>query len=147
MPLYREFKSEDWLMLSLRFELYLMITAFRRDANDSERQGVPLDHLSFYYNRYYKKALSPAQFGVNDLSELVGLVDDSVFLNTQQVIEVDLPDELETFALFVKLTEEDRRYRQLRVDIGDDTFKLKVQQGSNPSAPPPSEPREKGSGA
>lgn len=31
--------------------------AFRKDANDADRVLVPLDHLPFYYNRYYKKAL------------------------------------------------------------------------------------------
>ena len=61
-------------MLTLRFELHLLSHAFRKDANDADRVLVPLDHLPFYYNRYYKKALSTKSFGLDTLEE-AGIVD------------------------------------------------------------------------
>eukprot|EP00443_Scrippsiella_acuminata_P049395 CAMPEP_0115554716 /NCGR_PEP_ID=MMETSP0271-20121206/97439_1 /TAXON_ID=71861 /ORGANISM="Scrippsiella trochoidea, Strain CCMP3099" /LENGTH=830 /DNA_ID=CAMNT_0002988455 /DNA_START=96 /DNA_END=2590 /DNA_ORIENTATION=+ len=64
-PLFKEYQMEDWAMLSLRFELHILAHAFRKDVNDPERMGIHLDHLAFYYNRYFKKALSPKDYGVD----------------------------------------------------------------------------------
>ena len=38
------------------FSVLWACEAFRKDANDPDRLLVPLDHLPFYYNRYFKKA-------------------------------------------------------------------------------------------
>merc|ERR1712061_55007 len=41
------------------------------------------------------------------------------------VLESTLSEEPETFDVFVKLTEENRRERQRRIDAGDETAKIK----------------------
>merc|ERR1712187_1105158 len=38
-PLYFSFAYEDWVLLSLRFELHLLAHAFKRDLNDPDRPG------------------------------------------------------------------------------------------------------------
>mmetsp|Transcript_4847 Transcript_4847/g.11307 ORF Transcript_4847/g.11307 Transcript_4847/m.11307 type:complete len:908 (-) Transcript_4847:111-2834(-) len=128
MTIFRDFGFEDWAMASLRFELHLLAHAFRRDVSDPERTGIHLDHLGFYYQKYYKKALDFKFFDVKDARELVDMVKDTVFLTPQQIIESQLPDELESLGIFGKLTEEDRRHRILRSDLGEEGAKLKFQQ-------------------
>merc|ERR1712187_218406 len=48
-------------------------------------------------------------------------------INSQQVLESHLDDDMESMQIFVKLTEEERRYRQLRIDLGEADARLKVQ--------------------
>merc|ERR1712232_697850 len=73
-PLFSNFAFEDWALLSLRFELHLLVHAFRHDANDEGRYGVPPEHLAFYYNKYYKKGLNPKNYGVETVDDLIELV-------------------------------------------------------------------------
>lgn len=129
MPLFKDFMADDWAMLSLRFELSLLTHAFRRDANDPERTGIYIEHLAFYYQKYFKKELNPKAYGVTTSEDVVGLVLDTVQITKGQVpvLQTIIPEELESFAIFAKITEEDRRYRGLMVDSGDDSSKLKLQ--------------------
>jgi len=129
-PLFANFQFEDWSMLSLRFELHLLSHAFRKDANDADRVLVPLDHLPFYYNRYFKKALSTKTYGADTVEEVARLVRDTTLVTKNpisklRVLESQLPEELECLNIFVMLTEEHRRERQRRLDLGDDTARLK----------------------
>eukprot|EP00913_Durusdinium_trenchii_P019639 g18463.t1 len=91
---------QDWSMLTLRFELHLLSHAFRKDANDPDRLLVPLDHLPFYYNRYFKKALSTKTYGAETVEEVARLVRDTLLVTKNpisklRVLESQLPEELE----------------------------------------------------
>lgn len=130
MPLFSNFAFEDWALLSLRFELHLLVHAFRHDAEDPERTGIPAEHLAFYYNKYYKKMLNPKNYGVDTVDDLVELVKDTVPM--EKLIESMVSDDLESNDIFIKLTEEARRDRQRRLDAGDDAAALKF---SRPTAP------------
>jgi len=126
VPLCGEFTFEDWTLAGLRFELHLLVHAFRRDVNDPERTGIPEEHLGFYYKKYYKKNLNLKLFGCKDQRELLALVKDTVTIGPKTgVIESQLSDDMEHLDLFVKLTEENRRERQRRVDAGDESASLK----------------------
>ena len=46
-----------------------------------------------------------------------------------QVLATQLPPELETYGIFIKLTEEARRYRGLQLDMGEEGAKINIQQG------------------
>lgn len=125
-PLFAHFTFEDWAMLSLRFELHLLSHAFRHDADDPERTGIHPDHLGFYYNRYYKKGLNPKNYGVDSVEDLIELVKDTAMADARtKVIESMVTDDLESNDIFVKLTEEARRDRQRRIDVGDASAELK----------------------
>merc|ERR1719203_117055 len=69
-PLFGNFTFEDWALLSLRFELHSLVHAFRRDVNDPERAGIHVDHLLFYYNKYFLKSLNAKSYGVDTYEEL-----------------------------------------------------------------------------
>merc|ERR1719203_809983 len=99
-PLFKEFQAEDWALLSLRFELHMLVHAFRKDVDDPERLGIHLDHLAFYYNRYFKKTLSPKDYGVESFREIVDLVSDAVLVTPKSVLESTLEGEMETFSVF-----------------------------------------------
>merc|ERR1719382_573232 len=64
-PLFSCFGFEDWSMMSLRFEIHLLTHAFRRDVNDPDRVGIHLEHLQFYYSKYFKKQLNVRFYGVD----------------------------------------------------------------------------------
>lgn len=127
-PLFANFAFEDWALLSLRFELHLLVHAFRRDCFDAERGGMHPDHLAFYYNRYYKKGLNPKNYGVESVEELIHIIRDTVII-VRKVISSHLTDDLETNEVFVKLTEESRRDRQRRLDAGDTSAQLRFRSG------------------
>lgn len=112
--------------MSLAFELHLLAHAFKKDCNDPERLGVHLDHLPFYFNKYYKKNLVTKDYGVETTQDLLGLVKESVTANASNVLESYLDEEMEYPQVFVKIAEEARRHRSLLIDIGEESAKLKI---------------------
>jgi len=119
-PLFAKFEYEDWTLLSLRLELHLMVHSFKKDANDPERIGIHEQNLSFYYSKYCKKTFSLKTFQVESNIDLVGMVKDSVAINQENhVLQAQLAEDLQSFDIFVKLTEEARRERMRRLDSGD----------------------------
>jgi len=128
-PLFANFSFEDWALMGLRYEFHKLAHAFRQDVADPERLGIHVDHLIFYYNKYFRKSLIQKHYGVETFEELVGLVSDSARINpANKVLESHLSDELDSFDLFVKLTEECRRERSLKADFGDEAAQLKFAQ-------------------
>jgi len=126
IPLFKEFGSEDFTMMALRLELSLLVQSFATDCEDPDRKGIHVDHLAFYYQKYFGKPLNLQAFGVQTVEELAELIDDTVMISKSSVIESLIPGSLETNAVFVKLTEDARRLRNVKVDMGDETAKLKI---------------------
>jgi hypothetical protein len=127
MPLFKDFSAEDWAMVSLRFELHLLVHAFRHDVGDPERKGVHLDQLSFYYTKYFRKTLVTKAYGADTIDALIRLVSDTLYVTKQRLLETFIPDEIECLGIFAKITEEARRTRTLLVDAGDESARLVVQ--------------------
>lgn len=133
-PLYSNFEYEDWCLLAIRVELFLLVHGFRQDVDDAERQTFHESHLPFYYNRYWKKALDPKMYMRDTTSHIVALVKDTMEINAGNgMVEVKLPED-NPFDHFVKLAEEHRRERQRRLDAGDETAELKFRK---PTPMPP----------
>jgi len=138
-PLFAHFVYEDWVLLTLRFELNLLVHAFRHDLDDPERQTFHENHLTFYYNKYYRKQLNIKLYGVNKLADLMDIVKDTMTINAQNsTIEPQLSEDTPVDN-FIKLTEDHRRDRQRRLDAGDETALLKF---SRPAAAPPRQPAQ-----
>mmetsp|Transcript_31905 Transcript_31905/g.94860 ORF Transcript_31905/g.94860 Transcript_31905/m.94860 type:complete len:882 (-) Transcript_31905:62-2707(-) len=123
-PLFANFSFEDWALLSLRFELHMLVHAFKHDCGDAERTGFNTEHLAFYYNKYYKKGMNPKNYGVDTVENVLAMIKDTTVV-CGKVIESQVTDDLETNEVFVKLTEEARRERQRRIDSGDESAQLK----------------------
>merc|ERR1712060_93697 len=142
-PLFANFVYEDWALLSLRFELHLLVHAFRHDLNDPERPAFHENHLSFYCNKYYHKPLNLKSYGVSKLAELFDMLPDTVKISARNsTIESQLPEDT-PMENFVKLTEEHRRDRQRRADAGDEAAVLKFLRSMPASAPrQPQQPQQ-----
>merc|ERR1711879_868762 len=65
------------------------------------------------------------------MGELIALIGDTIYIEEKnKVVESLIPD-LETFAVFIKLTEEARRVRALALEMGDESAKLKISGSSS----------------
>eukprot|EP00428_Durinskia_dybowskii_P082266 CAMPEP_0170439762 /NCGR_PEP_ID=MMETSP0117_2-20130122/45962_1 /TAXON_ID=400756 /ORGANISM="Durinskia baltica, Strain CSIRO CS-38" /LENGTH=1526 /DNA_ID=CAMNT_0010700115 /DNA_START=162 /DNA_END=4743 /DNA_ORIENTATION=+ len=128
IPLYRDFQSEDWTLMQLVFELNLLVHAFTHDVADPERPGVHVDHLGFYFKKYFNKELRPKDYGVESVKELCEIVDDKVlYFTADDVLASQLDGEFETPAVLPKkVIEAARRYRRLRIDLGEKGAALKL---------------------
>ncbi|CAK0863240.1 unnamed protein product [Prorocentrum cordatum] len=133
MPLYKEFTQDDWTLMSFAFELHLMAHSFKKDCGDEDLPGLHVDHLDHYYQKYFKKGFSPQSFGKETSKDAVELVKDMVLVDSKGTLVSCLQEEMETYQAFVKITEEARRYRNLRIDLGEEdaVLKLAAQRGGN----------------
>jgi len=127
IPLFKEFQNEDWTLMQLVFELNLLVHAFTHDVADPERPGVHVDHMNFYYKKYFGKDLRPKDFGVETMKELVDLIGSKVlYFTSNDVLASQLDGEYESPAIFPKLIEAARRHRRLRMDLGEEGAALKL---------------------
>merc|ERR1719401_901797 len=113
--------------MSLRFELSVLVHAFKKDVKDPERTGIHEDNIGYYYTKYFRKSLSPAFFGLKTVRELLALVSDCIAISDKKVLHTALPATMESLNVFVLLTEEDRRDRARRVDLGEEGATIKMQ--------------------
>lgn len=139
-PLFANFESEDWAMLNLRFELHLLVHAFRHDMNDPERSSFHEHNLQFYYSKYHQKQLDFRNYGCATMRELLDLVNDTIEIVPKNAVVDHLLSDDTPLENFVKLTEEHRRERQRCIDAGDSTAVLKF------SKPPIRQPQPPGVG-
>lgn len=126
-PLFANFEYQDWALLSLRFELHLLVHAFRHDVNDPERLTFHENHVAFYYDRYYRRPFVTQHFACKDFSELLALIEDTIELNPKNSTLESLLSDDTPIDNFIRLTEDHRRERLRRLDEGDKTALLKFQ--------------------
>jgi hypothetical protein len=130
IPLFLDFSFEDWTLFQLRYELFLLVKGFSKDADDPDRPGLPEKHFDFYYNKYFARTLTPKQFGKDNKAGLFEMLKDTVAWTEEGYLSVSLEKEKEEEDLgtFLRHTEEKRRQRQRRLDAGDEGAALKFQQ-------------------
>jgi len=133
VPLFSNFSTEDWQLLNLRCEMALLSVSFKKDADDEDRTGIPLDHLAFYYDRYFRMNFSAKQFGLATNEEVLAMCKDTVSVKDGLVVS-DLKEDGLDLDTFLKQTEETRRERQRRIDAGDETARLKFLAPQQPKA-------------
>eukprot|EP00444_Apocalathium_aciculiferum_P030363 CAMPEP_0183444692 /NCGR_PEP_ID=MMETSP0370-20130417/95862_1 /TAXON_ID=268820 /ORGANISM="Peridinium aciculiferum, Strain PAER-2" /LENGTH=879 /DNA_ID=CAMNT_0025635129 /DNA_START=59 /DNA_END=2698 /DNA_ORIENTATION=- len=126
-PIFKEWEMEDWALVQLRYELFLMQVAFKKDVNDEEHPGIHESNIGFYYSKYFRKQLNPKFFGVETIAELSALVADTVKWDAE-IFGTPLTCEASDLAMFTRLTESCRRIRQRRLAAGDETARLKIEQ-------------------
>lgn len=129
-PLFSQFAFEDWALMSLRFELNLLVHAFKQDVKDPERRQIHEDNITFYYQKYFRKGLNPSFFGVKTVQELVGFFGDTIRITNKKILESYLPGELEMLNVFVLLAGQGRRDRNRRIDMGEEGAKVSMQTSS-----------------
>ncbi|MCS5643246.1 MAG: hypothetical protein NZ807_08315 [Dehalococcoidia bacterium] len=142
-PLFGNFSFEDWALLSLRVELHLLVHAFRRDVNAPEQNGIHQEHLPFYYHKYINKCFKHEFYGVGSCEDMVHFIRDTIYIDPDlKIFQSTITADLDSFDIFVKLTEESRRERQLRLDAGEKLAPLKFNKALPTSLPlPPPAPQ------
>mmetsp|Transcript_68387 Transcript_68387/g.196151 ORF Transcript_68387/g.196151 Transcript_68387/m.196151 type:complete len:867 (-) Transcript_68387:47-2647(-) len=126
-PIFKDWDMEDWALVQLRYELFLMQVAFKKDVNDEEHPGIHESNIGFYYSKYFRKQLNPKFFGVETIAELSALVADTVKWEAE-IFGTPLTCEASDLAMFTRLTESCRRIRQRRLAAGDESARLKIEQ-------------------
>jgi len=145
-PLFSDYVFEDWTLLSVRYELHILLHCFKKDLNDPDRPSFSEKDLAFYYNKYFKKQFGLKTFAVEKLADLADLIKDTFSINEKTTfLEAALTDDT-PITNFVKLTEDHRRERQRRLDAGDETAELKFPR-NHPQPPPRGPPSRNSSSA
>ncbi|CAJ1412707.1 unnamed protein product [Effrenium voratum] len=116
-PLFGNFEYEDWLLLSTKVELHLLVHHFRDDTG-----GAVLDesNLAHYYKTYFNKDLTPADFAASSAGEVIQLAEDVVCVENT-LLEHKFPEDT-NFLHFLKL--QARRERLQALEAGDETVTL-----------------------
>jgi len=135
-PLYAAFLNEDWLLLSCRYQLHLLLHSFAEDsgAKDIQLEGMPVDHVAQYFSTYFNpRKFSPKSLGCTGLEQVVELMDDSVKIETKgkQMFLVPLLDKDTEVIAFVKKVEECREDRVRRIEAGDESAMLRIPEGGS----------------
>jgi len=125
VALFQNFEQGDWALLQLRFELWLLQVAFKKDVNDEDRPAIQEKHLEHYYGKYFKKQLNQRWYGVETWAELTKMLKDTIAWNDDG-LTTPLEGEDISFDTFLKHAEENRRERQRRIVAGDETARLKI---------------------
>merc|ERR1719498_1708570 len=99
--------------MDLRFKFCWLVLSFKADTKDDDRLGVPVDHVNFYFQRYYSKPLQLKDYGVKELDEIYVLIKDAVKVE-DGVLTSQLADDLDC-DIFVKMTEEGQEYLKMKV--------------------------------
>lgn len=123
-PLFAHFAYEDWTLLSLRFELHLLLHAFALDVEDQERATIHESHVGFYFKKYFKKDFNLNFFNCKALPELLELIPDIVEISSNSTLGPLLSDD-SPMDNFIRLTEDARRDRQQLIEAGDENARLR----------------------
>eukprot|EP00971_Amphidinium_carterae_P138893 2752760-Amphidinium_carterae.1 len=140
-PLFANFEFEDWALLNIRFEVFLLLHAFKKDLNDPDRLTFSATDLPFYYQCYFGRPFQLRQFGSTKFSDFMELVEGSFALGADDMLESLLSEDTPPEE-FIRQTELHRRDRRERLDAGDESAKLSFPRGpARGSAGQPQQPR------
>jgi len=81
--------------------------------------------IVYEFTRFLRKQLNPKLYGKESVRDLLTLVKDTVIIeSSKNVLQCQLPEDVENGGTFVKLVERCRRERQRRIDAGEETSRL-----------------------
>jgi len=126
-PLFGNFTPEDWMLATLRFEVWLLVESYKRDCNDPEQKGVPLEHFRFYFTRYFKRPFEPSAYAMETVEEVLSLIRDCIVVDPSAKCACSLffKEIPQSNDIFIKLTEASRIERDMRLASGDASAALK----------------------
>eukprot|EP00913_Durusdinium_trenchii_P026466 g24832.t1 len=125
-PLFGKFTWEDWMMLDLRVQLHLLVHGYKHAMKDPDRVTFHERHTEFYFEIFYRRALSLKNLGLSKVVELLEMVNDTMGLHpTKCVLEPQMKDDA-PFENLLRLVEDARRLRWQRLDAGDELAALNL---------------------
>jgi len=130
-PEYAEWSKEDWLLADLRVKVHYVMYAFKEDVNDPERPSFALSNLP-HYCQMYKKALTPSFYGVQSVEDFADLVPG--MWKIEDGVMVPLHPKDTDVMTFIKMNDEERQDRFMRLEAGDEAAKLTFASGGKGDA-------------
>merc|ERR1719321_562115 len=74
-PLFKDFTTDDFLLVQMRVEMHHMVKAFANDvtSKDPDRLGIMADptYVQKYYQSYFQRPLMPGQYGQASVESLL----------------------------------------------------------------------------
>lgn len=124
-PLFVDWEKEDWALLNLRYEFFLLYDVYRIET-EGYCPGIHESNLMAYYTKFYCRPLLAKNYGFESGQKVLDLLKDTVKFDENSCLVTPLSSEVNSssFDAFVKLTEQARRVRQKNIDIGDEGAKL-----------------------
>jgi hypothetical protein len=116
-PHFNNFAFEDWALLSIRFELHLLMHALS-EGNDAA-SIVNVNDVPKHYFRFFHEELKVSSFGLQCFRGLADLISDTVQV-TGDCLQPMLAADAQ-FDDFLLLAAAHRRDRLRRIDAGDET--------------------------
>merc|ERR1712129_598384 len=97
-PLFACFDPEDWALVTLRYELYLMTQAFKKDvtSTDADRRGIHQTLFMFYYTKYFSKQMSPKGYGKATFEEVVEVIKDVAHFDSDNLLKAEHEEDLDS---------------------------------------------------
>jgi hypothetical protein len=117
-PPFSQLTFEDWALLSIRYELHLLMHAYRKVHHGF----LLIGHLPSYYLLHFHKEFSIRNYGFNEVCMLAAIILDTVALEGKSLVPV-LPEDA-NLACFMQITEDHRCARSRRIDAGDNSALL-----------------------
>jgi hypothetical protein len=129
-PQFSCFTYEDWALLNIRIELYLLLLALQRGADDPGNTFISTQHLPIYNNKFFLKRFTID--GFKEFGQLEEIINNTVVIKGENVFIQPELDHCSDFGLFVQHTETHLRARRRRVDNGDESGILNFAAGLLP---------------
>lgn len=139
MPLYSKFSQEDWTLAALRYEIHIMLSAFQKEVEETKRPGIHKNLFVEYFRLYGRRDFYSENYGAANLDVFCEMMKDTFVINDDGLMMPEHDPETVP-SIFIRLTENARRERQRRIDLGDATAKLEFKEvkrhrGSNDDRP------------
>merc|ERR1712232_625790 len=93
VPLFKDFSFEDWSLVQLRYEMFLLTKAFAKDVDDPDIPGLPEKHFDFYYQKYFGRQLVPKLFGKDGKQPFFDMLADTVKWTDENYLGVQFDGE------------------------------------------------------
>jgi hypothetical protein len=106
-PLFHKFDHQDWILVTVRYELHKLLHAFAHDKKDDDVIGMHTSLVSQYFEKYFKKAFVPTQYAHDTVEALLEYLKDTVEV-VDEIVRPVLAEDA-SVASFVQLTEQERR--------------------------------------
>merc|ERR1719454_864304 len=121
-PLFHKFDHQDWILVTVRYELHKLLHAFAHDKKDDDVIGMHTSLVSQYFEKYFKKAFVPTQYAHDTVEALLEYLKDTVEV-VDEIVRPVLAEDADV-PTFIKITEQERRVRERRLAAGDESAKL-----------------------
>ena len=83
-PPFSQFYFEDWVLLSIRYELHFLMHADRKIYYDF----MPIEHTPFHYLHHFQNEFTIEKYGFHQVCMLAAVIQDTVAIERKSLLPV-----------------------------------------------------------